>query len=182
MTLVAEGDRRAQRVLVHRLVGRVSRIAQRLLGSTPDADDAAQLALIEILRSAHTFREEASIERWSGRITARTVLRHAKQRRRGLAQVVPIADVEDFGSVPPPEGSDEQTPRTLQHYLECLPDARREAFVLKHALDHTVEEIAELTGVPVGTVKDRLLAGRKQLRKLIQRDLVVGNAKSGRTP
>lgn len=180
MTLVASGDRRAQRVLVHRLEARVRRIAHRLLGSSPDADDASQVALIEILRSAHTFREEASIERWSGRIAARTVLRHIREKRRGLAMVVPLSDADDMASVPPPENVDDDTPRKLQEYLNRLPDQRREALVLKHALGHTTEEIAELTGVPVGTVKDRLIAGRKQLRKMIQRDMAIGAGGRGR--
>lgn len=180
MTLVADGDRRAQRVLVHRLEARVRRIAQRLIGSGPDADDASQIALIEILRSAHTFREEASIERWSGRVAARTVLRHIREKRRGLAMVVPLSDADDLGSVPPPEHPDDDTPRKLQEYLNRLTDPRREALVLKHALGHTTEEIAELTGVPVGTVKDRLIAGRKQLRKMIQRDMAVGAGGRGR--
>lgn len=147
------------------------RIAHRLLGSGPDAEDASQLALIEILRSAHTFREEASIERWSGRITARTALRHIREKRRGMAMIVPLSDADDLGSVPPPEHADDETPRKLQAYLDQLSDPRREALVLKHALGHTTEEIAELTGVPIGTVKDRLIAGRKQLRKMIQRDV-----------
>lgn len=180
MTLVASGDRRAQRVLVHRLEARVRRIAQRLIGSGPDADDASQIALIEVLRSAHTFREEASIERWSGRIAARTVLRHIREKRRGLAMVVPLSDADDVASIPPADNADEDTPRKLQEYLDKLSDPRREALVLKHALGHTTEEIAELTGVPVGTVKDRLIAGRKQLRKMIQRDMAIGAWGRGR--
>jgi RNA polymerase sigma factor (sigma-70 family) len=180
MTLVAAGDRRAQRVLVHRLEARVRRIAHRMLGSSPDADDASQVALIEILRSAHTFREEASLERWSGRITARTVLRHIRDKRRGLAMVVPLSDADDVASIPPPNNSDEDTPRKLQEYLDRLSDPRREALVLKHALGHTTEEIAELTGVPVGTVKDRLIAARKQLRKMIGRDMTVRSGGRGK--
>lgn len=181
MTLVADGDRRAQRVLVHRLEARIRRIAQRLIGSGPDADDASQIALIEILRSAHTFREEASVERWSGRIAARTVLRHVREKRRGLARLVPLSDVQEMGSVAPPERLDDDTPRKLEEYLKLLPDPRREVLVLKHALGHTTEEIAALLDVPVGTVKDRLIAGRKQLRKLIQRDMALGAGGRGRT-
>lgn len=151
-----------------------------MLGSSPDADDASQQALIEILRSAHTFREEASVERWSGRIAARTVLRHIREKRRGLAMIVPLADTDDLPSLPPSSNSDEETPRKLQEYLDKLTDARREVLVLKHALGHTTEEIAELTGVPVGTVKDRLIAARKQLRKMIGRDLTVRSGGRGK--
>ena len=46
--------------------------------------------------------------------------------------------------------------------------------MLKHALGYTTEEIAELTDKPVGTVKDRLVAARKQIRRLITRELKLG--------
>jgi RNA polymerase sigma-70 factor (ECF subfamily) len=54
--------------------------------------------------------------------------------------------------------------------LDNLSDDRRTAFVLRHALEYTVEEIAELTSTPVGTVKDRLVAGRKLLKRVVERD------------
>ena len=68
----------------------------------------------------------------------------------------------------------EETPRRLDEYLAQLPAARREVLVLKHALGYTTEEIAELTDKPVGTVKDRLVAARKQIRRLIVRELKLG--------
>src|SRR5262245_56850771 len=82
MKRVAAADKHAQRVLAHRLAARVRRISQRLLSNRADADDAAQLALIEILRSAATYRDISTIERWADRITVRTVLRHAREQRR----------------------------------------------------------------------------------------------------
>jgi DNA-directed RNA polymerase specialized sigma24 family protein len=44
------------------------------------------------------------------------------------------------------------------------------AFVLRHLAEYSVEEIAELTGAPPGTVKDRLVSARKQLRTWLRRD------------
>jgi RNA polymerase sigma-70 factor (ECF subfamily) len=179
MKLVASGDARAQRVLAHRLASRVQRVAQRLLSQRADADDAAQLALIEILRSAESFRDESSIERWADRITVRTSLRFARDQRkrpwflggRVDAELV-RAEVDD--SIPR-----EDTPRRLDAYLSELPSARREVLVLKHALGYTTDEIAELLDTPIGTVKDRLVAARKQIRKLIVRELRIGSRSEG---
>jgi RNA polymerase sigma-70 factor, ECF subfamily len=174
MKLVAGGDAHAQRVLAHRLAPRVQRLVQRLLGSSADADDAAQVALIEILRSAGNFREEASIERWADRITVRTALRLAReQRRRGLF-LRASADADEWHGETDEASTSEHTPRSLEEYLAELPRTRREVLVMKHALGYTTEEIAELTDKPVGTVKDRLVAARKQLRRLIQRELRLG--------
>lgn len=175
MKLVAGGDPHAQRVLAHRLAPRVQRIARRLLANTADADDAAQVTLMEILRSAASYREEASIERWADRIAVRTSLRQARDQRRRRFFLSQAAESEDLHEhVDDGEGTHEHTPRRLEEYLAELPRTRREVLVLKHALGYTTEEIAELTDKPVGTVKDRLVAARKQIRRLITRELKLG--------
>jgi RNA polymerase sigma-70 factor (ECF subfamily) len=174
MKLVAGGDSHAQRVLAHRLAPRVQRIARRLLVNAADADDAAQVALMEILRSAASYREEASIERWADRIAVRTSIRQARDQRRRrffLSAHAEPDDSDDYGSR---ERTHEHTPRRLEEYLAELPRPRREVLVMKHALGYTTEEIAELTDKPVGTVKDRLVAARKQIRRLITRELKLG--------
>jgi RNA polymerase sigma-70 factor (ECF subfamily) len=175
MKLVAGGDAHAQRVLAHRLAARVQRVARRLLANRADADDAAQVALMEILRSAQSYREEASIERWADRIAVRTSLRQVReQRRRGWLLGSSNNDAEDARPSAPPEHTHEETPRRLEEYLAELPRARREVLVLKHALGYTTDEIAELVDKPVGTIKDRLVAARKQIRKSILRELRIG--------
>jgi RNA polymerase sigma-70 factor (ECF subfamily) len=171
MKRVAAADKHAQRVLAHRLAGRVRRISQRLLSNRADADDASQLALIEILRSAATYKDISTIERWADRITVRTVLRHAREQRKRLWQLGTLIDIDSIGSATERAPSPEATPRSVDEYLAELPAARREVLVMKHSLGYTTEEIAELTDNPVGTVKDRLVAARKQLRKLIVRDM-----------
>jgi RNA polymerase sigma-70 factor (ECF subfamily) len=168
------GDRRAQRVLAHRLAPRVRRVTRRLLRNQADADDAAQQALLEILRSASGYAERSSVERWADRITARTALRVAREQRRHGLSFGGILELEACAKPTRDVHSGEQTPRALEHYLDRIPAQRREVLMLKHGLGYTTEEIAELIGKPAGTVKDRLVAGRKQLRKLIQRDLKLG--------
>lgn len=172
MQRVAAGDPHAQRLLALRLAPRVQQLADRLLAGHPDAEDAAQIALVEILKAAHGYAERARVERWADRIAARTILRYAREQRRRWI-VRSGADVEEL-PVPSVTPLADETPHRLSAYLAKLPPNRREVLVLKHALDYTTEEIAELVEVPVGTVKDRLVAARKQLRKLIQRDTVVG--------
>jgi RNA polymerase sigma-70 factor, ECF subfamily len=174
MNRVAAGDRGAQNVVAHRLAGRVRRLAKMMLLDESLADDAAQNSLLEILGSAHTFRGQASLERWADRITARTAIRHKRSERRHDG-VEPVSEVESGVAPAPGEGQFvEATPRPLSEYLASLSDAQREVLVLKHSFEYTTEEIAELTDAAVGTVKDRLVSARKQLRRLIQRDLTLG--------
>ncbi len=174
MRRVAGGDKHAQRVLAHRLAARVKRISRRLLRNGADAEDASQLALIEILRSAGTYKDISSIERWADRITVRTSLRHAREQRRKPWHFGGFIDAETVGVAPEETPSGQSTPRSVEEYLDELPAARREVLVMKHTLGYTTEEIAELTQNPVGTIKDRLVAARKQLRKVITRDMRLG--------
>src|SRR5262245_54552910 len=117
MKRVAAADRHAQRVLAHRLAARVQRISQRLIRNRADADDASQLALIEILRSAGTYRDISTIERWADRITVRTVLRHAREQRRRPWHLGGLIDLDNIGasSEPPPPSA--TTPRAVEEYL-----------------------------------------------------------------
>jgi len=171
MKRVAAADKHAQRVLAHRLAARVQRISQRLIRNRADADDGSQLALIEILRSAGTYRDISSIERWADRITVRTVLRHARDQRRRPWQLGNLVDAENVSAPPEEPDNGPDAPRPVDEYLAELSASRREVLVMKHSLGYTTEEIAALTNNPIGTIKDRLVAARKQLRKLIGRDV-----------
>jgi len=181
MNLVAAGDREAMGTVARRLSPRVRRLSRMLVRNDSLAEDAAQVSLVEILGSARNFGGRSSLERWADRITSRVTLRAARsERRRGLV----VASMEDL-DVPEPsipaqdsgQEAREETPRAMVEYLDRLPEAQREALVMKHSLGFTVEEIAAELAVPVGTVKDRLVTARRQLRKLIQRELVVGKRK-----
>lgn len=181
MSQVAAGDVRAMNEVAQRLAGRVRRLSRMIVRNDAWADDAAQVAIVEILQSARTYGARSSLERWADRITARITLRHVKDERRRFQLAEPLEDhhSNDALTIDADPSSDvrAETPRPLEEYLGSLPDVQREALVLKHSFGYTVDEIAELMGVPVGTVKDRLVTARRQLRRLIQRDLALGRTK-----
>lgn len=170
MAKVAASDPSAQRILVQRLARRVRRVTWLLCRNAADADDAAQLALIEILRSAHGFRVASSLERWAERITVRATLQTARRERarKSLLERWLPAHVQPWGSSASQPAVDEVG---LDALLQRLSSDRYQAFVLHHALDYTVDEISELTGAPAGTIKDRLVTARKQLRRFLDSEL-----------
>ena len=176
MAAVAASDPAAQRAVAQRLAPRVRKVTGILCRNRADADDAAQAALMEILRSAGSFRIATSLERWAERITIRTTLRAARRERsrRGLLERWVPADLLPWGA---PAVQSSSAPVSLDGLLSRLSHERHLAFVLHHALDDTVDEIAELTETPPGTVKDRLVSARKQLRKLL---LAEGRTSGGR--
>jgi RNA polymerase sigma-70 factor (ECF subfamily) len=169
MAAVAARDPRAQRTLVDRVGGRVRKVAGLLCPSAADADDAAQASMLEILQSAESFRTATSLKGWVDRITVRTTLRlHRRERRRRNQLVLWLSSgIMRWGDTAV-GGPGERI--GVDALLNGLSDERRTAFVLRHGLEYTVEEIAELTASPVGTVKDRLVASRKLLKRMIERE------------
>lgn len=160
MRRVAENDSRARRDLVQRLLPRAQRLCQSLLRNGSDAKDASQTALLQVLRSAHTYRGECSIEHWSDRIVSRTALRWITTERRSRQTVVDDEAITELNAA---------HPKVL--FRECmnrLPEAQRTALLLRCCFEYSVEEIARLTEVSPNTVKDRLLRARQTLRAWVR--------------
>ncbi len=172
----AAGDRHAQRLLVDRLHRRVQSIALSILGNALDAEDATQVILMEILRCAGSFRGE-SLAAWSNRIAVRTAIRHARQRRVHGVRFASTDDLEVLAWSCDSGFAETELAHDLRDYLAQLPDVRRVALVLRHMLDYSIEDIAELTEVSPNTVKDRLLRARQQLRRLIRRDRMIDQSR-----
>ncbi len=157
MARVAAGDRTACDVVARRLIGHVQAVALSLLRNLADARDASQASLLEILRSARSFRGECSLERWASRITVRTSLRWVRRERRLRGDgEAPAAEQTSASEGPAKVLSDE--------CLATLPAVQQTTLILRCALEYSIEEIAQLTAVSPNTVKDRLLRARATLR------------------
>jgi RNA polymerase sigma-70 factor, ECF subfamily len=179
MSLVAAADPVATRTLASRLVHRVHRVSKSILRSPSDADDAAQQSLIEILASAGSYRGDSSVERWSDRIVARTSMRFARSRQKLSSMSEEESALDTVLADDRPEAISERAPRPVTEYLAELPEAQRTALVLRHVMGHSVNEIAELTEASPNTVKDRLLRGSREMRRLIRRDVAIGKGSKG---
>ncbi len=169
------GDRRAAHSLAERLFSRVRATVLYMAPGHRDADDMIQRALIEVLHAAGGYRGECSLERWADRIVSRTVMRIIKQRRRRDFLVSPGAEPDD-GWV---TGTQEavvfkaKTRKRLAVLLEKLSEKRRVVVVLHWVHGYTVAEIAEMLEKPVNTVRDRLIKGKKILKKRVLNDPVL---------
>lgn len=175
----AEGDARAQAWLARRVLTRVRKVARALSRHAADADDAAQLSLMEVLRSARTYRGESTLEAWAGRIAVRTTMRHLRREKRKTESVVNTPTC--VAMIRPASALAETLPRDVRHYLDQLPEPQRDAIVLHHALGYSLDEIADMEGVSPNTVKSRLRLGGAALKKLVRRDRKIG-VRSGGLP
>ncbi len=173
MRRVEARDIQAQAELIERVARLVHARARGLSASRADAEDATQDSLVEILRSAKNFRGEGSIEGWCERITVRTTLRLHRRERRAHAGLRPDCEPDTLPGPAPERRRVEEIPRPLEYYLADLSADRRQAIVMRHVQDCSIEEIALRTGVSPNTVKDRLRTARRQLRRAIQQSKVL---------
>jgi RNA polymerase sigma-70 factor, ECF subfamily len=168
-TLVAaaqSGDRAALDVLLRRHYDRVHAVCRRIVGSSRDADDAAQEAMIAIVRGLPRFDGRAAFSTWIYRIATNAALDELRRRNRRPTPHVGDDDGEAPDVVDPDshryiDGVADRL--TVDRALDELPDDFRVAVILRDLCDLDYAEIATTVGVPVGTVKSRIARGRSLL-------------------
>jgi RNA polymerase sigma-70 factor (ECF subfamily) len=151
------GDRGALAELVGHWHEPVWRYARRMLNGARSADDVSQDAWARVLRSLPRLREPERFAPWLFTIVRRSVVDHWAADQ----PVAPPAD--EHGAVP--DGADVVLDRVqVVEGLGSLPAPEREVLVLFHLADLSLQECAQVLGVPAGTVKSRLHRARGLLR------------------
>jgi RNA polymerase sigma-70 factor (ECF subfamily) len=159
------GDAAAMDALLRRHYDRVHAVCRRIAGSTRDADDAAQEAMIRVVRSLDKFDGRSTFSTWVYRIATNTSLDELRKRKR-RPQLRIIDDDEA------PEPVDDLSHRTvdavadrlaIDQALAELPDDFRIPVVMRDVGDLDYAEIALELDIPVGTVKSRIARGRRML-------------------
>lgn len=145
---------------------RIRAVCLRILGNHADADDAAQNALIQITRSIGSFDERSSLNTWVYRIATNAALDEVRRRnRRPLSlvdEVDPSSSVTTVDDTARVDDRDE-----MSAALNAIPEEYRVAVVLRDIGDLDYDEIAEVLGVPGGTVRSRIARGRARLADLL---------------
>ncbi|MCA0337494.1 MAG: RNA polymerase sigma factor SigE [Actinobacteria bacterium] len=148
---------------------RVYRLAYRLTGNVHDAEDLTHDVFIRVFRSLHAY-QPGTFEGWLHRITTNVFLdrMRRKQRIRFDALAEDAAD-RLAGRAATPEQVFAQThlDDDIQRALDDLPPSFRAAVVLCDIEGLTYEEIADVLGIKLGTVRSRIHRGRAQLRKAL---------------
>ncbi|HWM22418.1 MAG TPA: sigma-70 family RNA polymerase sigma factor, partial [Ilumatobacteraceae bacterium] len=160
------GDRVALDRLLRLHFDRVHAVCRRIVGTSHDADDAAQEAMIRIVKGLHAFDGRSSFGTWAYRVASNTALDELrKRRRRPMLRVVgedgDVAEVADQLAERQVEAIVERL--SLDDAIAALPDDFRAAVVLRDVADLDYREISEVLDVPIGTVKSRIARGRSLL-------------------
>lgn len=143
------------------------RVARGVLRNDADAEDVAQEALLRAYRRFERLRDRTRFRGWLVRISFRLAIdrvRAAKRRevRETLwSRSAPRPSTEDVAAT-----SEFQT--HLERAIEELPEKHRLVLLLAAMQGHSLEEVAEMLGVPLGTAKSRLFFARKQLAEKLR--------------
>jgi RNA polymerase sigma-70 factor (ECF subfamily) len=166
------GDRFALDQLLRRHYERIHAVCRRVAGSTRDADDACQEALIKIVRNLPRFDGRSSFGTWAYRIATNASLDELRKRqRRPSLHAVDEEHRPELVDVQAGSYAEQYPDRLLlDDALDRLPEDLRVAVVLRDVADLDYAEIAETLDVPIGTVKSRISRGRAALASLLRLD------------
>ena len=171
------GDEHAFGQLVERNRRAVYRAAFAALGSAEDADDVAQETFVTVYQKLSGFRAESSFKTWLLAIAWRKAL----DRRRSVTRWLRMTTTHDrlpdetapelIDRIPSGEQSQEQglasdeLQRAVKQLIGTLPRKLRDALLLAGCGDYSYEQIGQMLGIPLGTVKWRVSEARRVLKK-----------------
>ena len=162
---VLDGDRGAARSLYDQHVRRVFQVAYRLLGDRDQAEEATQDTFVKAFSRLDSFRGESSLGTWLHAIAVSMALTALRKKKRRLLRE---ADLDDASTLTDSraEGDPDLRDR-LRQAIDALPEKFKVQVVLHDIEGFTHGEIAQMTGVPEGTCKTRLMGGRAKLREAL---------------
>jgi len=147
-------------------------IIQRLVRHPEDTRELCQETFLRVHQYLHQYRYESALKSWIGRVAYAVALRHLEKRQ------VPLVEVEDEEHDPLLQESDgfdlesawadAQLRERLQAAIEALAPLPRMLLTLYHLDELSIPEIAQVSGLPAGTIKSHLFRSRLRLRELLQ--------------
>jgi RNA polymerase sigma-70 factor (ECF subfamily) len=178
-------DERAFNELVKTYERRVFGLVFRMLGSRAESEDLTQEVFVQVFKAIGTFRGESKLSTWIYRIAVNLCknrtkylrVRHAGEQDQleDVAERLPLSQAPNANVAqvarPDEAMAGRQVEEIVRQAISEVDDNFRECLILCDVEELSYEEIAEITGLPVGTVKSRIFRGRAQLRELVEKKL-----------
>ncbi len=160
--------------LVRRYQRPIAAYVYRMVGDYDAALDLTQEVFIKVYNSLARYRSEFKFSTWIYKIAHNAAIDHLRRyavREQAVSSGFDTerhdTPVEGRRLTPEQESERKERRSELEMVVEMLPGAYRELIVLRHSHDLSYDEIAEVTGLPLGTVKNRLFRAREAMRDLL---------------
>ena len=158
--------------LVRRYQRPISGYVYRMVGDYEAALDLTQEIFIKIYGSLSRYRPEFKFSTWIYKIAHNAAIDHLRRSSGRERSIVNGTESDSYdlpleSEILSPEQQSEREERRveIESVVRSLPTAYRELVVLRHSQDLTYEEIVDVTGLPLGTVKNRLFRAREMMRQ-----------------
>jgi RNA polymerase sigma-70 factor (ECF subfamily) len=158
--------------LVRRYQRPISAYVYRMVGDYEVALDLTQEIFMKVYGSLSRYRSEFKFSTWIYKIAHNAAVDHLRRSNAREQSLVKGSDGDQYdlpvesGKLSPELESEQKERRQeIESVVRALPSAYRELIILRHARDLTYEEIVEVTGLPLGTVKNRLFRARELMRQ-----------------
>lgn len=162
-----QGDTAAFSELVKRHQHVVYNLSYRFMRDSVQSEDMAQEAFLKAFRLLKGFRGDCSFSSWMYRVTSSVCLTElGRRKRRGEVALEP----NHVGSVSP-SCEDSDMPELIRRCVTQLPERYATIVTMYYLKEITYEEITEAMDIPMGTLKTWMYRARKQLRKIVEREL-----------
>lgn len=164
-------------LLVQRHQGAIHNFILRMLHDSEEALDLTQEVFLKIFCSLERFDPQFRFTTWMYRIASNAAIDQIRKRRSSttFSLDAPISPEEGSGSrdvvgnEPTPDQvfQASETRGHIEEALASLPEEYRHVLLLRHQGERRYDEIARITGLPIGTVKNRIFRAREMLRKAL---------------
>lgn len=169
----AAGDGVCFDQLVERYHRQIANFVFRMVGNYETALDLTQEVFIKVYGSLGRYNPEFKFSTWIYKIASNTAIDFLRKQSVAVTSLYQVGgDDEEFelpipSKGPSPERALERSERSAQieEAISKLPPRYRELIVLRHVSELSYDEIAEVTGLPLGTVKNRIFRAREAMRK-----------------
>lgn len=165
----------AYEILVKRYKDPLMNFVYRFLGDKDSCTDVVQETMIKFYLNKDSYRSFAKFSTWIYTIAANLAKNELKRRKRRTIFSIDNNDdekslqIEDKMFLQPDKATDSEIKnKIIQNALLKVKPAYREVVILRDIQDLSYEEISEITGLPIGTVKSKINRGRAQLQKLLK--------------
>ncbi len=171
-------DERAFEELVRRYQRPIVNFIARMVGNYDLALDLSQDVFVKAFVALRTYNENYKFGSWIFKIASNTVIDHLRKGGPAVNSLDKPIETEDdeiqIDLASTAMNADQQlaqneTRGILSRLIEKLPAAYREMIVLQHINELSYEEMAEITELPLGTVKNRTFRAREMLRRMVER-------------
>lgn len=174
-----DGSEQSFEEIVHRYQRPIVGYIYRMLSDYDASLDVSQEVFIKVYNSLDKYSSEYKFSTWIYRIAHNATIDHIRRNSANLQSLETETDDGAYqmqlkSSLPSPEKLRERSEwkSEIDSVIKCLPAAYRELIVLRHKQELSYDEIAGVTSLPLGTVKNRLFRAREMMREMfIERGL-----------